>query len=159
MLNGHGIDQLVDVRAVPRSRRNPQFNTDALRASLALTGIEYSHCAGLGGLRQPRPDSINTAWQNDSFRGYADYMQTAEFEHNLDQLIESAGRGRLAIMCAESVPWHCHRALVADALAARAVEVSHIFSRAIAKPHSMTPFANVEGRCVTYPGLPVPTLR
>ena len=148
-----GIERLVDIRTVPRSRRNPQFDRTNLPRALAETGIHYEHRPGLGGLRHARKDSINTAWRNDSFRGYADYMQTAEFSHNIDELIADGAQERIAIMCAESVPWRCHRSLVADALTARGVEVRHIIAAGDPKPHSVTPFARVEGDRVTYPGL------
>lgn len=157
ILKAHAIETLVDIRTVPRSRHNPQFNRDSLPASLKASGIRYVHMAGLGGLRRPRKDSINTGWRNDSFRGYADYMQTDEFARQLDELIALAHNARVAIMCAESVPWRCHRSLVADALTARGVTVRHIMSATSAKPHVMTPFAHVEGERVTYPGLPVMT--
>jgi len=117
MLQAHGVQTLVDVRTVPKSRYNPQFNRDALPVPLATAGIQYLHMPGLGGLRHARKDSLNTAWRNDSFRGYADYMQTAEFARSLDELI--AIPGEVALMCAESVPWRCHRSMIADALAAR----------------------------------------
>ena len=153
MLHAHGVDLLVDVRTVPRSRHNPQFNLDALPQSLAAAGIEHRHMPGLGGLRHPRPDSSNLGWRNASFRGYADYMQTAEFDRNLRELIELDGPHRPAIMCAESVPWRCHRSLIADALTARGVPVAHIMSETKANPHKLTPFAQVEDERVTYPGL------
>jgi uncharacterized protein (DUF488 family) len=159
LLKAHGIERLVDIRTVPKSRHNPQFNRDALPATLAAEGMEYLHMAGLGGLRHPRKDSINTAWKNDSFRGYADYMQTDEFAQNLDELIELARRQRTAIMCAEAVPWRCHRSLVADALTARGIEVQHILLATSAKPHTVTSFAQIDGQHVRYPGLPVPTVR
>ena len=152
ILQAHGIAQLVDVRTIPKSRHNPQFNREALDASLRAAGIEYRHMPGLGGLRHAKPDSINMAWRNASFRGYADYMQTAEFRENLDRLIELADGKRTAIMCAEAVPWRCHRSLVADALMARGIAVSEIMSETKAQPHSLTPFARVEGEQVTYPG-------
>ena len=154
LLTAHGVQQLVDIRTIPKSRRNPQFNTDALAATLKAGHIRYEHMPGLGGLRHPRKDSINTAWRNDSFRGYADYMQTPAFEESLHTLIETASDKRTAIMCAEAVPWRCHRSLVADALTARGVAVEHIMSPSTRKPHSYTPFALVEGEKVTYPGLP-----
>jgi uncharacterized protein (DUF488 family) len=157
ILRRYGIERLVDIRTVPRSRRNPQFNRDELPETLAAAGIAYLHMAGLGGLRHPRKDSLNTAWRNDSFRGYADYMQTEEFERSLAELIRLAERQRLAVMCAEAVPWRCHRSMVADALAARGVDVRHILSETTEKPHSITPFAKVENNRVTYPGLPLPT--
>ncbi len=152
MLRAFEVDVLVDIRTVPRSRRNPQFNRDALPGSLRGHGIHYVHLAALGGLRHPRADSPNTAWRNDSFRGYADYMQTAEFEAGLEQLHALLARGRVAIMCAEAVPWRCHRSLVADALTARGARVEHIMSRTSANPHRVTPFARIDGERVTYPG-------
>lgn len=156
ILKAHGIACLVDIRTVPHSRRNPQFNTEEISRVLQRAGIGYRHMPGLGGLRHPRKDSINTAWQNDSFRGYADYMQTGEFDGNLALLIEFAKQQPTAIMCAESVPWRCHRSLVADALTAHAIEVRHIFSMTSAKPHKLTPFAQIDGLRVTYPGFPLP---
>ncbi len=151
MLRGHSIEVLVDVRTVPRSRYNPQFNRETLPAELAAAGIEYRHMPGLGGLRHPRKDSTNTGWRNDSFRGYADYMQTAEFETNLEALLGLATERRVAIMCAEAVPWRCHRSLISDAVTARGGEVRHIMSAEKAEPHRMTSFARVEGEKVTYP--------
>jgi uncharacterized protein (DUF488 family) len=151
MLRAHGVERLVDVRTVPRSRHNPQFNLDALPGSLAEAGIEHRHMAGLGGLRHARKDSRNTGWQNASFRGYADYMETPEFESNLRELIELGAEKRTAIMCAESVPWRCHRSLIADALTARGIAVAHIMSATKANPHKMTSFARVEGERVRYP--------
>jgi uncharacterized protein (DUF488 family) len=153
ILNAHGIERLVDIRTVPRSRQNPQFNRDVLAGSLQPAGIAYLHMPPLGGLRHPRKDSINSAWRNDSFRGYADHMQTPEFETALDELIAIAARERTAIMCAESVPWRCHRSLVADALTARGEKVEHIMSESKRNPHSITPFARVENRRITYPGI------
>ncbi len=155
ILKAHGIEHLVDVRTIPKSRHNPQFNHDALERSLAGEGIAYTHMPGLGGLRHPRKDSINTGWRNASFRGYADYMQTPEFEKNLLELIEIAGKQRTVIMCAEAVPWRCHRSLIGDALAARAIGVEDILSATSRKPHQYTPFARIEGTAVTYPGLPL----
>jgi uncharacterized protein (DUF488 family) len=151
MLRAHGVERLVDVRTVPRSRHNPQFNLDALPGSLAEAGIEHRHMAGLGGLRHARKDSRNTGWQNASFRGYADYMETPEFESNLRELIDLGAERRTAIMCAESVPWRCHRSLIADALTARGIAVAHIMSATKANPHKMTSFARVEGERVRYP--------
>ena len=153
LLKAHGVERLVDIRTVPRSRHNPQFNRDALPASLEQAGLRYSHMGSLGGLRHPRPDSTNSAWRNDSFRGYADYMQSPEFEAALDQLIQAAARERIAIMCAEAVPWRCHRSLVADALTARGEQVEHIMSETKRNPHSMTPFARIGNGRVTYPGV------
>ena len=121
LLEAHGVEQLIDIRTVPRSRTNPQFNRDTLPNSLKDAGIEYLHMAELGGLRHARADSPNSAWRNASFRGYADYMQTPEFAAAIDRLIELGGRKQVAIMCAEAVPWRCHRSLVADALTARGI--------------------------------------
>ena len=129
LLARYGIEQLADVRTVPRSRRNPQFNADALSESLRTVGISYVPFRELGGLRKPRPDSPNSGWRNESFRGYADYMQTPEFEAGLSRLVELGAKQRTAIMCAEAVPWRCHRSLVADALVARgiaAVSYTHL---------------------------------
>lgn len=152
-LAAHGIEQLADVRTVPRSRHNPQFNRETLPDSLAAAGIAYVHLAGLGGLRRPRRDSPNSAWRNASFRGYADYMLTEEFARALDGLLELAGRHPLAVMCAERVPWRCHRSMIADALTARGVRVVHILDPERSEPHKLTPWARVEeGGRVTYPG-------
>ena len=157
MLLAHEIELLVDVRTVPRSRHNPQFNRDTLPGSLSAHGIGYLHMPGLGGLRHARKDSLNTAWRNASFRGYADYMATTEFASNLDDLARLADSQRVCIMCAEAVPWRCHRSLIADALTARGLQVRHILSVSAGKPHTLTPFAQLDGTRVTYPGLPVPT--
>jgi uncharacterized protein (DUF488 family) len=151
MLQAHGVDLLVDVRTVPKSRYNPQFNTDSLPAPLHEAGIKYLHMPGLGGLRHARKDSINTGWRNDSFRGYADYMQTPEFDAALVELLQASDGRRAAVMCAEAVPWRCHRSMIADALTARGVAVEHIMSAAKRSPHKMTGFARVEGTRVTYP--------
>jgi uncharacterized protein (DUF488 family) len=152
LLNEHQIARLVDVRTVPRSRHNPQFNRDLLPQSLEQAGIAYTHMAALGGLRHTRKDSPNTAWNNASFRGFADYMMTPDFDRALDELIALADRERLAIMCAEAVPWRCHRSLIADALTARGIPVTHIMGAGRTQPHTMTSFAHVEGARVTYPG-------
>jgi uncharacterized protein (DUF488 family) len=151
MLQAHQVELLVDVRTVPRSRFNPQFNHDALPASLAAVGIAYEHMPGLGGLRHPRRDSPNTGWRNLSFRGYADYMQTPEFPSNLQALQDLEAGRRVAIMCAEAVPWRCHRSLIADALITRGVAAVHIMSATKANPHQLTSFARVEGTRITYP--------
>jgi len=153
LLSAHSIELLADIRSVPKSRHNPQFNREAMAISLPAAGIAYQHIPGLGGRRHPRKDSINLAWRNDSFRGYADYMQTAPFDGALAELMAAASAHRTAIMCAESVPWRCHRSLVADALTARGVEVKHIMTATTANPHKLTPFAAVEGVRVTYPGI------
>jgi uncharacterized protein (DUF488 family) len=151
MLKAHGVELLVDVRTVPRSRHNPQFNLENLPESLTAAGIGHVHMPGLGGLRHPRKDSKNTGWRNDSFRGYADYMQTAEFSKNIDELLALDKERRVAVMCAESVPWRCHRSLIADALTARGIAVQHIMSATKASPHKLTSFARAEGERVTYP--------
>lgn len=151
LLRQNRIDALWDVRTVPGSRRLPHFAKASLAAALPESGIAYRHVKELGGLRKPRPDSRNTGWRNDSFRGYADHMETPEFEAALTDL-EQAQRGRrVAIMCAEAVPWRCHRSLIADALTARGVEVLDIISSDPPQPHRMTPFAQVTGRSVSYP--------
>ncbi len=155
LLAAHGVVRLVDVRTVPRSRHNPQFNKDTLPAELARAGIAYTHCPALGGLRHPRRDSINTAWRNASFRGFADYMQTREFIKAVDDLMKLTEAGTLAIMCAEAVPWRCHRSLIADALAARRVAVEHILNPGRREAHQLTPWARLDGSRVTYPGLPI----
>jgi len=152
MLRAHGVEALVDIRTVPKSRHNPQFNTEAMPAPLAEAGIEYIHLPALGGLRHARKDSTNTGWKNLSFRGYADYMQTPEFAAGIDQLLAIDARKKAAVMCAEAVPWRCHRSLVADALTARGVPVWHIMSAEKKNPHKLTSFARVEDGRVTYPG-------
>jgi uncharacterized protein (DUF488 family) len=151
VLRAHGIERLADVRKVPRSRRNPQFNADALALSLRGAGIDYVPLRELGGLRKPRADSPNAGWRNDSFRGYADYMQTAEFAHGLERLLTLGRERRTAIMCAEAVPWRCHRSLVADALAVRGVPVVEILGETARREHTLTPFARVHGTTITYP--------
>jgi uncharacterized protein (DUF488 family) len=151
LLAAYGIEALMDVRTVPRSRHNPQFNADALAASLADAGIEYAPMQALGGLRRPDKDSINAGWRNTSFRGYADYMQTDAFRDGLDALIALARKKRVAIMCAEAVPWRCHRSLVADALNAHGIAVVEILSETNHRMHKLTAFAHVEGERVTYP--------
>ena len=152
LLKNHGVKRLVDVRKVPRSRHNPQFNADELPHTLRSAHISYTHMPELGGLRHARKDSFNTGWRNLSFRGFADYMQTPEFEQGLQALIEMGAREPVAIMCAEAVPWRCHRSLIADALTARGIPVEDIIGTARAQPHKLTPFAHVEGARVTYPG-------
>jgi uncharacterized protein (DUF488 family) len=157
LLNAHGVRELVDVRTIPRSRHNPQFNTDALAATLAAAGIGYVHMPSLGGLRRPKPDSINAGWRNDSFRGYADYMQTPAFAAAIDALIGIAASQPTAVMCAEAVPWRCHRSLIADALLVRGLLAVEIVSETRTTPHALTPFARVAGTEITYPaeGLPL----
>jgi uncharacterized protein (DUF488 family) len=151
ILRAHGVQLLVDVRSIPKSRRAPQFNSDALAASLREKGIEYEHLATLGGLRHAKKDSINTGWRNASFRGYADYMATQGFHEGLDRLLQLAKTKRTAIMCAEAVPWRCHRSLIGDALLVRGVQVEDIMSATSSRPHEMTSFAKVEGLNIAYP--------
>ncbi len=151
VLQAHGVKRLVDVRTVPRSRHNPQYNRDTLPQSLAGAGIKYEHMPGLGGLRHARPDSINTGWRNAGFRGFADYMLTAEFETNLETLIHKAHDEITVIMCAEAVPWRCHRSLISDALSVRGVKVEHITSTKGRHEHSLTTWARAEGTRITYP--------
>jgi uncharacterized protein (DUF488 family) len=151
LLRAYGIERLVDIRTVPRSRHNPQFNDTTLASTLAAVGIEYVPMQTLGGLRHARKDSINTGWRNASFRGYADYMQTEQFRDALEALIQISREKRVAIMCAEAVPWRCHRSLVADALGTRAVPVIEILSEKDYRTHKLTPFAHVEGMQITYP--------
>ena len=153
LLLRHGISQLADVRTVPKSRRHPQFNIDTLDAFLAQHAIVYRHFPALGGLRKPRPDSINTAWQHPGFRGYADYMQTAAFAGGVEALLQFSAARRATVMCAEAVWWRCHRRLLADALLVRDVAVWHILPSGPAKPHHLSEFARVDGLVLTYPGL------
>ena len=151
LLRRNGVERLVDIRTIPRSRRNPQFNSEALAKSLEDKGIGYVHLKELGGLRHPRHDSLNTGWRNAGFRGYADYLQTAEFEEALRRLLELCEGKRCAAMCAEAVPWRCHRSLLADALVARGIPVEHILSGSRRDVHSLTPFARIENGRVIYP--------
>ncbi len=155
LLKSHSVATLVDVRKMPRSRHNPQFNGDALAKSLENYGIGYAHFPGLGGLRSTKANSSNTSsntgWRNASFRAYADYMQTAEFTDNLDKLIAMAKHEQVALMCAEAVPWRCHRSLIADALLVRNINVEEILSNTRCAPHQLTPFARVAGTSISYP--------
>ena len=151
LLRSHGVTQLVDVRTVPRSRHNPQFGQDALAEALALAHIGYAHAPRLGGFRRPVPDSPNAGWRNLSFRGYADYMQTADFNAELTGLIELARADRVALMCAEAVPWRCHRSLIADALIVHGVTVCEIAGPTRLQPHRLARFACVHGETITYP--------
>jgi uncharacterized protein (DUF488 family) len=151
LLRANGVARVVDVRTVPRSRHNPQFNGETLPDALRAAGIDYVHMPGLGGLRHPRPDSPNAGWHNDSFRGFADYMQSPEFEIHLLRLLEMARDGRIALMCAEAVPWRCHRSLIADALLLRGTPVEHIVSKSRRSPHEITAWAKVDGTTITYP--------
>lgn len=152
LLRAHGVQHIVDVRTLPRSRRHPQFEQEALRSALEPAGIAYTHLPGLGGLRHARRDSLNTGWRNDSFRGYADYMQTAAYAQAIAELVALGARQRVAVMCAEALPWRCHRSLIADTLTVQGIPVEHIMSRTQRKPHAITPFARVDGHRITYPG-------
>jgi len=151
VLRAHEISLVVDVRTVPRSRYNPQFNTDTLAESLKEAGLVSLHMPALGGLRKAQKDSINIGWRNASFRGYADYMQTDKFQRALEELMAYGTGTRTAIMCAEAVPWRCHRSLIADALASKGWEVRHIMSPEKATPHVLTSFAHFEKGALTYP--------
>jgi len=151
MLEAHGVELLVDVRSIPKSRRVPQFNSDALAASLQPQGIEYLHLKNLGGRRHSRKDSVNLGWRNASFRGYADYMATDEFREGLERLLQLARTKRAAIMCAEALPWRCHRSLIGDALLLQGVRVEDILSATLRRAHELTSFARVDGRNIVYP--------
>jgi uncharacterized protein (DUF488 family) len=151
LLKHYAITELVDVRTIPKSRHNPQFNGPELAHVLRNHHIGYRHQKNLGGLRHAHADSINTAWHNASFRGYADYMQTEEFSAGARELIKLAHEKTVAIMCSEAVPWRCHRSLIGDALLVRGVNVEDIFSMTSAKPHTLTPWASVDGTKITYP--------
>ncbi len=151
ILHAYHIGHLVDVRKIPRSGHNPQFGQDKLSETLTHEHILYTYLPGLGGLRQPQPDSPNGGWQNASFRAYADYMQTPEFAEHLQRLIQMAASEHVAIMCAEAVPWRCHRRLIADALLVRGYSVIDILNATHASPHLLTSFARVDGLRITYP--------
>ncbi len=151
LLKANQISRVVDVRTVPHSRHNPQFNRETLPESLRVVEIGYHHMPGLGGLRRPLRESINSGWRNASFQGFADYMQTEEFEENLKELVKMIGGERIALMCAEALPWRCHRSLIADALSLREIRVEHILSKTKAMLHSITPWAKVNGMHITYP--------
>jgi uncharacterized protein (DUF488 family) len=151
LLQAHQVARVVDVRTIPRSRHNPQFNKETLPAILREAGIRYRHFPKLGGLRHARADSPNKAWRNSSFRGFADYMQTPEFATAVAKLAEMAERERLALMCAEAVPWRCHRSLIADALYVRGFRVEHILSGIRSQLHVPTPWARIRGLQISYP--------
>ena len=151
LLQAHAVTIVVDVRTIPRSHHNPQFNRDSLPEALKRAGVEYKHMPRLGGLRRAKPDSINAGWRNASFRGFADYMQTEEFEAGLAGLIQLSEHERPAIMCSEAVPWRCHRSLIADALVVRGIPVEDIMSLTRRQVHALTPFSKVRGTSVTYP--------
>jgi hypothetical protein len=151
LLQAHGVTCVADVRTIPRSRYNPQFNKESLPSSLEKAGLGYVHLPGLGGLRHAHPDSVNLGWRNASFRGFADYMQTPEFEQGLQELVQLATREQIALMCAEAVPWRCHRSLIADALLVRGIRTEDIMSPTRRQIHTLTPFAKVRGTVITYP--------
>ncbi len=151
LLRVHGIKRVVDVRSIPRSRHNPQFNRETLCLKLRSARIGYVHLRKLGGLRHARRDSPNMGWRNASFRGFADYMQTPDFDAGLERLIKLARQKRSALMCAEAVPWRCHRSLIADALVVRGIRVKDIISGKRSQIHLLTSFGRVHGRCITYP--------
>ena len=151
LLRAHGVEQVVDIRTVPRSRHNPQFNRPALARSLHVVKIRYRHSKALGGFRHARPDSVNLGWLNASFRGFADYMQTGDFRAGLAGLEQLATRRVTAIMCAEAVPWRCHRSLIADALTVARWRVRHIQSRQTARLHKRTSFLRVRSGTLRYP--------
>lgn len=151
LLQSHGIQLLVDVRTIPFSRRNPQFHQEALAQSLREAGLQYRHMPELGGRRKTRPDSVNVGWRNAGFRGYADYMQTQEFWDGLEELVNIGQQSPSAVMCAEAVPWRCHRTLIADAMVIRGWTVHHIISASSLKTHTLTPFAKPDAGRLTYP--------
>ena len=151
LLKTYGVSVLVDVRTVPRSKHNPQFNKETLPASLKPSSVKYIHMPEIGGLRRPKRDSVNLAWKNMGFRGYADYMQTKEFTDNLLKIMALARENCLAIMCAEALPWRCHRSLISDALVVRHVKVQHIISSTSCLSHELNETAKVEGTKITYP--------
>ncbi|MEO7773192.1 MAG: DUF488 domain-containing protein [Steroidobacteraceae bacterium] len=151
LLEGHGVTSLIDVRTVPRSRSNPQFNRETLPGTLEAAEIGYAHVAGLGGFRRSSAESPNRGWRNASFRGYADYMQTNAFSESLAGLIERLASQRVALMCAEAVPWRCHRSLIADALVVRGIHVEEIVNAVRTRAHPLTSFARVDDKTITYP--------
>jgi uncharacterized protein (DUF488 family) len=151
LLNTYKIQRVVDVRTIPRSRHNPQFNKETLPKKLKKVHIGYIHIKGLGGLRHAKKDSVNMAWRNASFRGFADYMQTEDFKKNIERLIKIARQKKIVIMCAESVPWRCHRSLIADALFVRGIKIKHIMSHRTYSDHNITPWAKMKDYQVNYP--------
>lgn len=151
MLNNFNVHNLIDVRTIPKSGFNPQYNKEALAKSLANEKIDYEHVSGLGGLRHAKKDSVNFGWRNASFRGYADYMQTEEFENSLHELIEKAHKEIVAIMCAEAVPWRCHRSLIADALLLHGLDVRDIMGAQKESVHKMNPMAKISKGKLYYP--------
>jgi len=154
LLRAHDVALLGDVRTVPASRRVPHFGRAVLAQELPERGVEYQHLPALGGLRRPRLDSPNTGWRNQAFRGFADHMATGEFRDALDRVVELGRDRHVALMCAEAVPWRCHRSLIADALTVRGLEVRHILGGGRTQPHALTPFARLQDGLLTYPGVP-----
>ncbi len=151
LLHAHEIKRVVDVRTIAKSRHNPQFNEELLKLDLRKTKIRYLHMKGLGGLRHPKKDSVNMGWINGSFRRYADYMQTPNFQKELKKLEKIAQKTRTCLLCAEALPWRCHRSLIADALTLRKWKVFHIQSKKTAKLHKRTSFLRVKKGILTYP--------
>jgi len=153
LLRENRVRTVADVRTIPRSRRNPQYESESLARELERVGLGYRHLPGLGGLRRPRPDSPNDGWRNPSFRGYADHMASPAFAEGLETLLALADEGPLALLCAEAVPWRCHRSLIADALLVRGISVAHIMGPGVTRDHRLTPFACVSGQTITYPAV------
>lgn len=151
ILHTYNIEEVIDIRTIPKSRHNPQFNIDKLKDSLLASNIYYKQMKGLGGFRHTSPASTNMAWKNEAFRGFADYMQTNEFEKSLLELINISRTKQVVIMCAEAVPWHCHRSLIGDALVVRNTYVEDIMNEKVSKPHKLTSWARVDGYSITYP--------
>lgn len=151
LLNMFNIKKLVDVRSIPKSKHNPQFNQEDLKKSLHANKIKYEYIDGLGGFRPIAKNEVNAGWINKSFKGYADYMQTEDFKKNLDKLIEIAKKEQIVIMCAEVLPWKCHRSLISDALTIRGIQVEDIISEKSPDIHKIKPWAKVEGLNITYP--------
>jgi uncharacterized protein (DUF488 family) len=151
ILKEFNIKKVIDVRTIPKSRHNPQFNKEHLKKALHKKGISYTQMPDLGGLRHTTKDSINTGWHNSSFRGFADYMQTEQFHTAIEKLGKLAQKKPLVIMCAEAVPWRCHRSLIGDALLVRHYDVEDIYNHGTIKPHTLTSFARVRGKHITYP--------
>ena len=151
LLKTYEVTMILDVRSIPRSRHNPQFNKETLPNTLKPHNIKYFHMPDIGGLRRPKQDSVNLAWKSSTFRGYADYMQTKEFTDDLLKIIALAKENRLALMCAEALPWRCHRSLISDALVIRHIKVEHIISPTSCINHQLNEMAQVEGTRITYP--------
>jgi uncharacterized protein (DUF488 family) len=151
LIQAYRIETVIDIRKIAKSRHNPQYNQAELSQSLRAQNLSYLRKEGLGGLRHTTKASLNTGWENLSFRGYADYMQTPAFTESIERLVEIATETQTVIMCAEAVPWRCHRSLVGDALLIRKIPVVDILSEKSSRPHKLTPFAQVEGTTITYP--------